>query len=343
MHNLQTIPGRTAIINNKTFLFFSGYDYLAIGTNEAFKQLVIEGIEKYGWLFPSSRISNTQLSLYKTFETQLALDFGFKNCVSFSSGFNAANAAVNLFKDDHEILASPFCHPALGVQAASHDSFEDWSDFVINTVHQTTNKKPAVIVTDAVNIFTAKIFCFDFLKEITQPVICIIDDSHGLQITGSKGLGIAEILPENKNVTYIICASLSKGLHINGGVVFCNDNNIIRRLQQQFYYTASTAISPALMYAYLHAKSIYSNAYDHLKINMQTVNAFYRPATALQLPIIILPASAGDEQMQAKNIIISSFNYPTPQSPRVNRAIINAAHTKNDINYLLETLNSIAL
>jgi 7-keto-8-aminopelargonate synthetase-like enzyme len=58
-------PGRTALIKGKEYLFFSGYSYLGMQQVPEFAALVKEGIDKYGWLFPSSRISNTRLKFLK--------------------------------------------------------------------------------------------------------------------------------------------------------------------------------------------------------------------------------------------------------------------------------------
>ena len=47
MSTLSQLPGRTAIINNEEYLFFSGYSYLGLGLNKEFTSLVKEGIDKY--------------------------------------------------------------------------------------------------------------------------------------------------------------------------------------------------------------------------------------------------------------------------------------------------------
>ena len=65
---LNATPGRTAVVNQQEYLFFSGYAYLGMHQVHAFIELIKEGIDTYGPLFPSSRISNTQLRLYETAE-----------------------------------------------------------------------------------------------------------------------------------------------------------------------------------------------------------------------------------------------------------------------------------
>ena len=69
---LEGKPGRTCRVDGQEFMFFSGYNYLGVNEDEEFIALVNEGISKYGWVFPSSRISNTRLALYEECEAMLS-------------------------------------------------------------------------------------------------------------------------------------------------------------------------------------------------------------------------------------------------------------------------------
>src|SRR5689334_11970032 len=93
-------PGRTAIINNEKYLFFSGYSYLGMQHVPEFIELVNAGIDKYGWMFPSSRISNTRLKLYEECEALLSSITGVEETVLVSSGFTAGRMAIEKFKDE---------------------------------------------------------------------------------------------------------------------------------------------------------------------------------------------------------------------------------------------------
>src|SRR5947199_10832782 len=86
-------PGRTAIVNGEEYLFFSGYSYLGMQHMPEFIALIKEGIDKYGWLFPSSRISNTQLKLYEECEALLSSVTGAEDTVLVSSVFTSVKMA----------------------------------------------------------------------------------------------------------------------------------------------------------------------------------------------------------------------------------------------------------
>ena len=106
MFELENTPGRKCIIAGKEFLFFSGYSYLGMNYVKQFTELVKEGIDKYGILFPSSRISNTRLKLYQKFEDSLSKLTGMQDSVSFSSGYLAGKTISDILSSHKNILVA---------------------------------------------------------------------------------------------------------------------------------------------------------------------------------------------------------------------------------------------
>ena len=87
MHEFSSTPGRTAFEKGREYLFFSGYAYLGLQHVPRFTALVKEGIDRYGWLYPSARISNTRLDLFAQCEALLSEITGAEDTVLTSSGF----------------------------------------------------------------------------------------------------------------------------------------------------------------------------------------------------------------------------------------------------------------
>ncbi len=109
--SFDKVPGRVAFVNGKEFSFFSGYSYLGMHQVPEFISLVKEGIDKYGWLFPSSRISNTQLSLFRECEISLSSITGMEDTVLVSSGYMAGQLATSLWKE--KIINLDPSHPSI--------------------------------------------------------------------------------------------------------------------------------------------------------------------------------------------------------------------------------------
>src|SRR3954464_8188621 len=140
-------PGRTAFVNNEKYLFFSGYSYLGMQCIPGFVALVKEGIDKYGWLFPSSRISNTQLKLYEECEALLSSITGFEETILVSSGFTAGRTTIEKFRD--EIINVQPSHPAIAAN------------------NRTVSFPRKIFAVDSVDPLNATLTNFSFIKNDT--------------------------------------------------------------------------------------------------------------------------------------------------------------------------------
>ncbi len=344
MMKLDSTPGRTAMINGKAYLFFSGYAYLGTGSLEVFKALTREGMERYGMLYPSSRISNTRLALYEQFESQLSAITGMEETVSFSSGYLAAQAVSALISSE-ECLVSPGTHPALaGNHKSSQVNFETWWRERVEQINKEKHHR-INIVADAVNIMGSKVNDFDFLKEINNEIAitCIIDDSHGIGIIGENGKGIISTLPKSDNIEYILSYSLSKAFSIHGGAVSCSRDRAAQ-LRREPAYAGSTAINPSLAFAFVNGQELYAEQrlklFNNIELMEKLLGNHSPVAHGKGLPIFILPQNWSEKYFYEHQIIISSFAYPTPTSEVINRLIVNALHTIEDIETCVNMLKA---
>ena len=346
MFELENTPGRKCMIAGKEFLFFSGYSYLGMNHVKEFTNLVKEGIDKYGILFPSSRISNTRLRLYEKFENSLSEITGM-DTVSFSSGYLAGKTIADILSTYKNILVAPGTHPAINIttaQRTTSTNFNDWKNEVVDLINF-SDENEFVLLSDSVDILKARVHHFSFLENIRpfKKIIFLIDDSHGIGILGKNGEGIISQLPQKENIEYIISYSLSKAFNIEGGAVSCS-KEWAEKLRQHPYYTGSTAINPALAHAFIKSKKLYAIQREKLKKNITWLKKHlphYISNHDADIPIFIcedenLPTGqAGAEEFFYNNgIIISSFGYPDPSSKKINRVVINALHTKKDLRRL---------
>ena len=333
MFQLQQLPGRTTLIDGKEFLFFSGYGYLGVQHIEAFLQLVNEGFKKYGWLYPSSRISNTQLTVYDEMEILLSSITQREDSVCFASGFSSGNVASSIF-NHHKVFVSPQAHPAINKYKQAPLSFDKWAEQTLHAIHENSFDKPPVLLADAVNPLTSEVGDFDFLQYIEKPLIVIIDDSHGIGLLGPNGEGIISQLPKKENIEYIFTYSLSKAFSINGGAISCSKKiaNFIRTLPE---YTSSTPLSPALAYAFVNGQSVYKKQRENLRINIDCLRNLWQNNAAIindeRLPFFVLPNYADEAFFAKENMIISSFAYPVASGNKINRIVLNALHKESDL------------
>jgi 8-amino-7-oxononanoate synthase len=343
MFQLSNSPSRTALVNRKAFLFFSGYSYLGMQHEQGFVELVYDGMEKYGWLFPSSRISNTQLNLFEELEAKLSSITHTAATACFASGFGSGTVASSLFKD-HPITVCPEAHPAVNKLKQQALAFDKWAEKTLHIIHENKFDKTPVLIADSVNPLTGEVNDFDFLQYIEKPLIVIVDDSHGMGLLGENGEGIMALLPKKENIEYIVTYSLSKALGINGGAISCTNKATASAIKQLPDFTGSTSMSPALAYAFLNADKIYTQQRKKLRGNITSLKNLLQDNEAIfndeRLPIFILPEQLDEEYFAKKDIIISSFSYPAINGKKINRAVLNALHTEEDLKQLASSIMS---
>lgn len=360
-------PGRTITQDGKTALFFSGYSYLGMSHVPTFTDLLKEGIDRYGALFPSSRASNTPLPLYANLEHYLSLLTGQADTVTYASGFMACQALGHLLRDFGQVLVAPGTHPATGLvdttgagrtgasgQGEQNErdrannpadaagptwAFDAWTTHVLDYT-RTSSHDHFILVTDSVSPLTGAIHDYMWLQDLPRHkhFTVVIDDSHGIGWMGEHGEGIASALMHLPHVEYLLVYSLAKALHVQGGAVSC-PAVWADRLRRGAHFTAGTAMAPAFAHTLLHAGTLYEVQRARLEAN---IPAFARRAqnrvitTGTPIFPCTRPGTAG--ALAEKGIIISAFAYPNPDSPPIERIVLSALHEEEDLKKLAEAL-----
>lgn len=334
IHITDQQTGRTIFTGGKECLFFSGYSYLGMSHVAEYMELVKEGLDKYGLSFPSARISNTRLDLFLQFEKLLTQITGTEDTICFASGFTSGQVATKIWGDT--IYNAPASHPAISRTSKPVESFSEWAASIQQDDERLKGK---VLAADSVNILKAELHDFSFLKKMTPPQTCIIDDSHGFCVIGENGKGIHTYLPAGHN--YILAYSLSKGANLIGGAI-SGSKEMIDMFRASPDYAASTSIAPAYMHAFVHGQHLYARQRELLKENIQWLQHLLEGVPGVhfhpELPMFVLPETISAEKLFDQNIVISSFAYPDPKGPKIQRAVINALHTKDDLMYLAERI-----
>jgi 7-keto-8-aminopelargonate synthetase-like enzyme len=338
----HTTPTTTVNINGKELTFFSGFAYLGLHAHPVFKEALKEGIDKYGTIFISSRIANVRLTLYDELEHTLAIASHQPAAVTFSSGYMASQAAIQYVSKKYEVIYAPNTHPALQTDnpIIPKMNWRDWADQTIKLIN--TNNNKYVIVADSVNPLTSTINDFSWLTELKQNTLILIDDSHGIGILGATGNGIIHTLPKQPHLDYLISASLAKAYSIQGGVITGSGHHI-EQIKKQPIFTAGTPLMPANAYAFLNSTKLHSTQrallhlqIAHFKIITKDIETIHNPHL---LPVFLLN-SPEEQYLLDNDIVISSFGYPNPDSPAINRIIITAGHTTAQLDHLHKLLKT---
>lgn len=336
-HKINHLPGRSIDIDGQEYLYFSGTAYLGLPQNPAFQMLIQEGLYQYGSVYGSSRNGNLQLSIYEQAEAKLAAWTGAEASLTLSSGMLAGQAAIRqLMLESYEFIYSPDVHPAvwhLPQVEIPKCSFEVWSEQFTATNHQ------LAIVTNSVDALRGKLYDFGWVNDIPDEieVVLLIDDSHGLGITGEEGKGVWKRIPKRENVRLIVTASLAKAMGLPGGILF-SDATTIQQIRHTAYFGGCSPIAPDHLYAYLNADALYKEAYVRLQANIQQFADAVRHINLFSFskgyPVFYTERDELYPFLLERGIFVYSFSYPKPTDKANTRIVICAWHTTEDIKKL---------
>ncbi|MBP6687727.1 MAG: pyridoxal phosphate-dependent aminotransferase family protein [Lacibacter sp.] len=342
MVTLSQAPGRTTIIDGKEYLFFSGYSYLGLGLNRSFTDLVKKGIDLYGVVYPSSRISNTALDLYTKMEDQLAEFTNTDDAAVFSSGFLSARTAVDVVSKEMNVYCLPHTHPASSALPGVIKLPEtlSWQQFLDERI--IAGEFQFAVAADSINPTPGHINDFSFLAS-TPPffnITLIIDDSHGIGWLGENGKGIALRLNLPAHFDLLLNFSLSKAFHINGGAI-SGSRKWITAVRKHVNYATSTPLMPSLAYAFTEARDIFKQQREILLQNieyLQELTTNYTFVANEGTPVFVVAKKGIAPYLLQNNVINSSFGYPHPESDPVNRVVVNALHLRSDLERLAQLI-----
>jgi 8-amino-7-oxononanoate synthase len=354
-YNTNHLPGRQVTLENgDEFLWFSGTDYLGMGHDETFRRYLAQGILEYGTHFGSSRNNSLQLKIYSEVEKELSDFVGTPSALTVSSGMWAGQILMkeieNIIKSAHnhydtiEYHYAPCVHPAIHGNrfSASNISWKEWAAKTIIDVLNTSDNVAHIICTDSIGSPWLQYFDFSLFANLDNPnVWLIVDDSHGIGVTGQHGGGIFEQLRNLLKSHVIVCASLNKGMGIPAGAIFA-DTTTINYIATSPWYSGASPCVPAYSFV-LHQlllSETYLQSYVLLKENIRyfqdqiydsdifTTIAGY-PVFCSRNPLLF-------DYLLANGIMSSRFPYPSPSDEPITRLAITASHTKTDLDRLAE-------
>lgn len=351
-HFYQTthLPNRTILLEGKEYLYFSGTSYLGLPQNPHFQALIKEGVDDYGNVYGSSRNGNLQLNIYEKAEHQLANWAYAPQALTLSSGMLAGQATIRqLMLDGYTFVYSPDAHPAVWhvpqVEIPTI-SFEEWSQSITQILATISGSKVA-IVTNSVDALRGRSYDFEWVYQLpdTHDIVLVVDDSHGLGVSGNEGKGIWQKLPQLPHIRKIVTASLAKGMGLAGGVIF-SDSDTLQRIRYSAYFGGCSPIAPTNLYAYLHATSLYEAAYLQLQQNLQQFSSSVKSLSLFPFidnyPVFYTLHDELYSFLLEKNILIYSFSYPKPTDKANTRIVLSAWHTTEDIANLSSACHEFA-
>jgi 8-amino-7-oxononanoate synthase len=341
--------GKKLLLEGKECLFFNGTSYLGLDSLETYAGIVEANLQKWGTHHGLSRTNNVRLAIYDAFEEFFSNQAGAESSALFSSGYLAGIAASQyLFPKADQCWAAPDTHPAIlpsGVQAESSLSFTQWTLACLERASRLPSQK-ILILGNAVDPLKAEIHAYDWVASIAakHKVTLLIDDSHAFGVLGNGLFGTYSQWKQ-EGIQLVISGSLGKGLATPGGIVL-GTADLIQGVKSQSIFVGASPPAPALLQSFLDAQELLHAQQRKLK---EITSFFYQESKDLpqiagnpNFPVFVYAADSWADNLQEQGYITSSFSYPTASSPKVNRVVLSASHSKEEVQALSQFLAHLA-
>lgn len=351
-------------INEIEYINFASNDYLGLSVHPALSYAAKKAIGKYGTGAGASRLLSGGTSLHSQIEKRIANFKGSKAALILNSGYTANTSVIPAIASYGDIIFSDELNHASIIDGCRlskaktvvyrHRNIDHLSELI-----DKNHGKRKIIVTDSVFSMDGNIAPLDKIYELCRYLnsqqssdgsfLLYIDDAHGTGVLG-KGIGALSHFGIEPDSSIIQMGTFSKALGSFGAFIAASSDVIDWIINNARGFIFSTALPPAIIGANIAAVELVQNTpslvqrlWDNRNLLFEGLKKLGFNTMKSETPIIPLvvdtvkKALKLSEHLASHHIYAPAIRPPSVKQPRV-RLAVTAAHTKNDIDKLLETL-----
>lgn len=364
-HNLRTLKEYCPIDavrvkqGDKEYLMMASNNYLGLTFDSRVIEGAVKGAQQYGTGSGGSRLVSGTFPLFTELENELAKFKNTEKALVFNTGYMANVGTISAIADKNTIIFSDDlnhasiidgCRLSRGaVKAYSHCDVDELK-YLLRQVDRNARK---LIVTDGVFSMDGDIAPLDKLYELSRDynALLMVDDAHATGTIGN-GHGTAAYFNLEKEID-IQLGTLSKSLGSVGGYVAANSTIIDYLVNTSRSFIFSTALSPADIGAALAALHVLETDTSVLGRLQENVNYMSDQLTSMgidstnETPIFPILIGSNEDTLAVSDylyeagIIGTAIRPPTvPIGESRIRLTVTAAHTKEQIDYVCQSLHN---
>lgn len=360
LRSFDTAYGARISDGVREYINFSSNDYLGLSRHPFLKARAAEYLDRYGTGLGSSRLLSGNLRVYDEIESKIAKLKGTEAALLLPSGFQTNSTVIaalaqstDLFLLDSEDHNSIF-H---GVQVSrgrfrrfAHNQLQELQALLRSTAKHANRW----IITESVFSMDGTTSDIDALTDIAREhnANLYIDEAHATGLFGHGGAGLAS----GSNGIKLIMGTFSKAMGSFGAYIACSE--VMRQYLVNFCsgIIYSTALPPPVLGAIDAALDLIPQL-DENRLQLQEMGLSLRESIVRlgfeTLPgcTPIVPIITGDDEsalalasyLEDNRILAPAIRPPTvPDGTARVRLSISTAHTKEDIELLLQCLKNWA-
>lgn len=361
-NTLASRQGPTIKIDGHHLINFCSNDYLGLANHQDVISAFKAGADQFGVGSGASSLVCGRGNLHHQLEEKIADKTGREAALIFSSGYMANLAVATTFAGRTDgVFLDRLAHASLidaarlsggklyRYQHADHEALD------LALKKSSTNEK--LVLTDAV-------FSMDGDKAPIKKLITVckqnnavlaVDDAHGFAVLGKNGGGLLEENEVGADDVPILVATFGKALGTSGAFIAADKIVIETLIQFARTYIYTTALAPAIAGATIASLEVLENEAWRRETLNTLIKRFCSGASTLGLNILssetaIQPLMIGDsenavrisDKLVDEGILVTAIRPPTvPEGSARLRITLTAAHTKEQVDHLLETLGKL--
>lgn len=347
-------------VDGRELLNFCSNDYLGLAHHPKAIAALQKAAGEMGVGSGASHLVIGHHRAHHQLEEELAAFVQRPRALLFSTGFMANLGVISTLVERNDIvLEDRLNHASLldgallsrgQLQRYRHNDVQHLQHYL-----NELNGKRALVVSDSVFSMDGDIAPLPQMAAACheRDAWLMVDDAHGFGVLGRQGRGALDHFALGQHQVPVYMATLGKALGGYGAFVAGSEDLIECLIQECRPYIYSTAMPPAVAAATLESLRLLQQEswrIDHL----QTLIRHWRKgaqdrgivladsSTAIQ-PLIVGAADTAmklSERLLQRNILVTAIRPPTvPHNTARLRITLTAAHSENDIEYLLDALH----
>lgn len=350
-----------SIYDGKSVVNLSSNNYLGLANHPKLVEAAIKATEELGVGSGAVRTIAGQMDLHKEFEAKLAKFKNVEACLVFQSGFTANSGTVSCILGKEDVIISDELNHASIIDGSrlSRAQIKVYPhadmDGLRNALKETHGRRK-MIVTDGVFSMDGDIAPLPEIAKLAKEfgAILMVDDAHASGVLGRNGRGTVDHYDLHGQVD-IQVGTLSKAIGVLGGYVAGPQiliDYLVQRARPILFSTshppAVTAAGMAAIDLLMEQPELIEQLWDNTEFFRSGLQELGFDTGASTTPII--PVIVGDERkaMQladdlfAQGVFAQGIAFPTvPRGKARVRTIITATHTREDLQYALDTFSKV--
>lgn len=340
-------------------------NYLGLANDQRVIEAAVRSYQERGYGLSSVRFICGTQDAHKKLEETISRFLGMEDTILYSSCFDANGGLFEtILTAEDAVISDELNHASIidGVRLCKAKRYRyknnDMADLRAQLeAADAAGARIKLIATDGVFSMDGIIADLKGICDLADEfqALVMVDDSHAAGFVGSTGRGTAEYCGVTGRVD-IITGTLGKALGGASGGYTSGRKEIVDLLRQRSRpYLFSNTLAPAIAGASIEVFRILEQD-TSLRDHLESLTSYYREQlTEAGFDIIdgvhpIVPIMLYDEKtaaamaarMMEKGVYVVAFSYPVvPRGKARIRTQVSAAHTKEDIDYIVKCFKEV--